>query len=162
MPAPLCHQKTASISLWWALKLPNMGNQSYSIWDNTFGIDLWNFILLRWAKWFFFYILIALQHHMWAKATEWEQAVRGQRDSHSLAHTTFSRFFIFFNTSDFRRPNCEDSIEMGLTELFNRSNNIFQHVACKLPKWVVCCISPACTMPGCVVVQSKWQSDEIA
>lgn len=69
---------------------------------------------------------------------------------------------IFNITSDFQRLNCEALIEMGMTELLNRNNNIFQYVACKLVKWVVCCISPACIISGCVTVQSKWQGDEIA
>lgn len=94
---------------------------------------------------------------------QWEQIARGQRDSHSLAHTVFSSFFIIFNiTSNFQRLNCDALIEMGMTGLFNRSSDIFQHAACELVKWVVCCISPACIISGYVMVQSKWQGDEIA
>lgn len=72
---------------------------------------------------------------MCERKQQWEQIERGQRDSHSLAHTVFSSFFIIFNiTSNFQRLNCEALTEMGMTGLFNMSKKIFQHVACELVK----------------------------
>lgn len=161
MSAPLCNGKTTSIFLWWVLwNFQTWINMNYSIYETI------SLAYIHETSYFWDeqngesqFILIALQHHVWGKATvgtDWERT----REIHSSVHMVFSSFLIIFNlTSSFQGLSCEALAEMGMTGLFTRSK-IFQHVACESVKWVVCCIFPACIISGYVMVQSKWQGDE--
>lgn len=146
-----------------SLKLPNMDKHELQyIWDNKFGIHTWNFILLGWAKWIISVYINCLTPPCVRESNSGNR-LREDREIHSSVHMVFSSFCIIFNlTSNFQGLSCEVLLEMDITGLFTRSNNIFQHVACELVKWVVCCIFPACIISGYVVGQSKWQGDEIA